>query len=252
MLALQRHREIQQLLQRKGSVRTVDLATRLKVTDETIRRDLETLENEGRLIRTHGGAVRRDEIHQDLPLDTRQLQQRDEKERIGRAAVSRIKPHDIIMLDASSTALQVAVQMPDMPVTVITNAHNVITTLQDRSAVRIVATGGVYDRQSRSYIRTGPVGLLACTNIDIFFFSGNGIDPQRGVSEINEDQAQLKAAFIPLASQVCCLADHTKLFAKSSYFFAGLDQIDVLITDRQTDADSLKTLEEHGIAIEVV
>ena len=96
-----------------GSVRTIELAAALDVTDETIRRDLEVLEQRGELVRIHGGAVRPSQTREEIPLTERQLVNREAKTAIAKVAARRIQPNDTIFIDASSTALTLAEHLPD-------------------------------------------------------------------------------------------------------------------------------------------
>ena len=249
MLAVERHRRILEQLQGNGSVRTVEIAASFGVTDETVRKDFEFLEQRGDLIRIHGGATRPERARQELPLTQRQLIRREEKTAIARLAAARIRPNETIFLDASSTALTVAEFLPDVPLTILTNALNVFTALESKSHYDLICTGGRYDPRSRSFI-----GMLAETalkryNIHRMFFSGNGIDLERGVSETNSRQASFKERVIATAEDVVFLADHGKLGQKASFFFGELAQVNCVITDSAADPKLIADLRERGLEV---
>ena len=151
MLAQQRYREILSRLRKVGGVRVARLAETLRVTQETIRRDLDKLGNEGKLIRTHGGAVPAPDARHDLPFDVRKTANLEAKKAIARQALRHIAEDDILALDASSTAHELARVIPDIPVTVVTNSVPVTVALLACSRVRVVSTGGRLDRPSRSF-----------------------------------------------------------------------------------------------------
>ena len=130
MLPAERRQTILNLLAEHGSVRTIEVAAALSVTDETVRKDFETLEDSGELTRVHGGATRRQRPREELLWSERQSIQRNEKRAIARLAAQRIQAGEIIFLDASSTTLTLTEFLPEVPLTVISNAHNVFTALE--------------------------------------------------------------------------------------------------------------------------
>ncbi|MGC4015900.1 MAG: DeoR/GlpR family DNA-binding transcription regulator [Luteolibacter sp.] len=250
MLAVERHRRILELLQVHGSVRTVEIAAGFGVTDETIRKDFEFLEQRGDLIRIHGGATRPARAKEELPLTERQLIRREEKSTIARLAAARILPNETIFLDASSTTLTMTEFLPDVPLTILTNALNVFTALEGRSNLDLICTGGLYDRRSRSFIGLPAETALRRYNIHRMFCSGNGIDLERGISETNSRQASFKERVIANAEEVVYLADHSKLGQKASFFFGDLSALNCLITDGNADRDFLHALRERGLEVQ--
>jgi len=245
MIPRQRHEHILDLLGRLGAVRTIDLAGRFSVTDETIRRDLEVLDSQGHLVRTHGGAIAVNHPGRSLGIGEREVRNIDLKKRIARAAGEYLQPRDVIYLDGSSTALEFARIIPPLDLTVLTNAHRVIETLSGREGVEVIGTGGRFDSLNHCY-----GGAMACQAVGRYrlstaFFSGNGIDPHRGISESDEDQADLKAFVLRFAERAVFLADSTKIGVRSTYFFADLNRIDVWITDSGAEAKKLKEFEQR-------
>jgi DeoR/GlpR family transcriptional regulator of sugar metabolism len=126
MLAIDRQRRILDLLNGAGSLRTTDTASVLGVTDETVRKDFEVLEKRGELIRIHGGASRPVKLREDLTFSQRQAVRREEKLAIARLAAMRIQANETIFLDASSTVLTLTEFLPELPLTILTNALNVL------------------------------------------------------------------------------------------------------------------------------
>ncbi|MCG8526874.1 MAG: DeoR/GlpR family DNA-binding transcription regulator [Opitutales bacterium] len=249
MLPAERHREIISQLDQKGSIRTIDIAKSLNVTDETIRRDLEKLEKDGLIQRTHGGAVQIQRPVKDWPFEDRVIQNIDLKKEIAREAVNLIKPNDRIFVDASSTALQMAQYLWNINLTVLTNSHLFATALFEKPNIEVLMTGGRFDPQSKSYVGPAAMATIRRYRIDKFFFSGNGIDVDRGVSEINESQAYIKETIIRRTGTSIFLADQSKLGAASSYFFASAQEVDVLITNTEADHPILETLKAEGTDI---
>lgn len=242
MLAIDRQRRILKLLLKRGSLRTMETASELGVTDETVRKDFEILENRGDLIRTHGGASRPERTREDLPFNEREAVRRDEKRAIARVAASRIQPNETIFMDASSTVLTLTEFLPEIPLTILTNALNVFTALSDRPNFDLICTGGLYDPKSRSFIGLTAEKALRRHNIHRMFFSGNGLHLERGASERNARQAAFKERVVAYSEDVIFLADHTKLGLKAAFFFAEMDHINCLITDKAADPEFVKQL----------
>jgi DeoR family L-fucose operon activator len=250
MLAIERQRRILDLLTAAGSLRTTDTAEALGVTDETVRKDFEMLEKRGELIRIHGGASRPEKIRGDLPFTERQAIRREEKQSIARLAASRIQANETIFLDASSTVLTLTEFLPDLPLTILSNALNVLTALSDRPNLDLICTGGQFDAKSRSFIGFSAEKSLQRYNIHRMFFSGGGIHPERGVSESNARQAAFKERVIANAEDVVFMADHSKLGRKASFFFAKVTDLSCMITDKGADSEFVEELQ--GIGVEVL
>ncbi len=250
MIAANRHQVILDLLEKEGSVRTVDLAQQLEVTDETIRRDLEKLEKEDRLQRTHGGAVASQHLNKDRSFEERSIQNIDPKQRISKIAAELIQQGDRIFIDASSTALQLTSHPSKFAgTTVITNSSLVATELARYPEIELILAGGVLDRQSHSFIGPATIATLRRYRVDKAFFSGNGVDEMRGISEVNEAQAHIKDFVIPRCANAILLADPTKLGASSTYFFAQCEQINTIVTTKDAEHPLLTTLEKMGTQI---
>ncbi len=249
MLAIARQRRILNLLQEVGSLRTTETAIELGVTDETVRKDFEMLEKRGDLIRTHGGASRPERIREELPFTERQVIRREEKQMIARLAAGRIQANETIFLDASSTVLTLAEFLPDLPLTILTNALNVFTALSERPNLDLICTGGLYDARSRSFIGLTAEKSLQRYNIHRMFFSGNGLHLDRGASESNARQAAFKERVVAYAEDVVFLADHSKLGRKAAFFFAEVADLGCLITDKAADREFIEQLQGRGVEV---
>lgn len=249
MLAIDRQHRIIDLLQRAGSLRTSETAEALGVTDETVRKDFEVLEKRGELIRIHGGASRPIKIREDLPFTERQAVRREEKQLIARLAAARIQANETIFLDASSTALTVTEFLPEVPLTILTNALNVLTALAERPNLELICTGGMFDSKSKSFIGLSAEQSLNRYHIHRMFLSGNGLHLERGVSEINARQAAFKERVIAIAEDVVFLGDHSKLGQKASFFFAGVTDLGCVITDGKADPELIEGLQAQGVEV---
>ncbi len=249
MLALQRQREILRLIEQEGAVRVANLARRFKVTEETIRRDLTTLENTGRVTRSHGGAVLSLSSRLEVPHQQREVLNKAEKIRIANEAVQRVSRGDALLLDASSSALFLAQQLPDMPLTVLTNSVAVVNTLADYKRIKLIGVGGTFAPMTMSFVGPSALNSLKEYHVDKLFFSCRGLDVGRGLSDSSEATAQVKQQMLQIADQRILLADHSKFGVRALAVIADLSAITELITDDRADAQQCEIIQKLGVPV---
>jgi DeoR family L-fucose operon activator len=250
MLVAERYEMIVGLVNDRGSIRVSELSELCLVTEETIRRDLDRLEQSGRLRRSHGGAVSvKDAQHSETPYSEREITFAEEKKRIAMEAIKRIEPSDRILLDASSTAWYMAASMPDLPLTVLTNSIKVALELSSKEKIDVISTGGILAQKSLSFV--GPLAerSLDSYHVDKVFLSCKGVHLDRGISESNEMQGRIKQRMIGMADEVILLADSSKFDVQAFTHVADLAQVNVIITDRKISRDQVVRLEEQGITV---
>jgi len=231
--------------------RVADFAQAFQVTEETIRRDLERLDREGKLVRIRGGAMPITERTRDTPFDIRRGANHAAKEQIARQALAHVHDGAVIALDASSSAHELACRLPDLRLTVITNAFPATAQLWDRKHTRVLSTGGLLDPSSRSWIGSFAEQALQRVNISTLFLSSKGVDLVRGLSEVDDAQARVKRRMIELAEHVGLLADHSKFGVRSAVSFAELSEVQTVITDAETDGATIAALREMGLNVEI-
>ncbi|MFD1955069.1 DeoR/GlpR family DNA-binding transcription regulator [Paenibacillus thailandensis] len=253
MLVAERYEKIVQLVNERGSIRVSELSELCQVTEETIRRDLDRLEQAGRLRRSHGGAVSvKDQQQPETPFAEREIAHAEEKKRIAAEAIKLIQPKDRIALDASSTAWYMAANLPDIPLTVLTNSIKVAVELSGKEKIEVISTGGLLSSRSMSY-----VGPLAERSLDAYyvnklFLSCKGVHLERGISESNELQGRIKQKMIDIAGQVILLADSSKFGTQDFTHVAELQEVDAIITDKHVDPGTIGRLTEMNIAVTAV
>lgn len=250
MLVAERYEKIVSLVNERGSIRVSELSELCQVTEETIRRDLDRLEQAGRLRRSHGGAVSIKEMqHPEIPYTVREIQHAEEKKRIALEAIKRIQPKERILLDASTTAWYMASDVPDLPLTVLTNSIKVATELSSKERIEVISTGGILAQRSLSFV--GPLAerSLDAYHVDRVFLSCKGVHLDKGISESNELQARIKERMIGMADEVILLADSSKFGVQAFTHVADLSEVDVIITDRRIAKDTLERLQDRGITV---
>lgn len=247
MLAVSRRKEIAELLKEKGTVTVSDLSKRYQLTEETIRKDLEKLEVEGILKKTHGGAVAIPDVGQELPFAIRNLTHQREKKMIAFEAAKYINEYDVIVLDASSTSLQLAYQIRDKKeVTVVTNSLNVLNILKDCPSIHVFCAGGILRTQSLCFVGEAAEEMLKKCVINKAFISTRGTTISDGLMEPNELEARIKKTIIQRAKKVFLLQDHSK-FGQSAFFpIAYIEQVDCVITDKRVPDEYVKSFQELG------
>ena len=250
MLALERHRTLLQHLNSNGSLRTTEIAKELGVTEETVRRDFEKLEQAGALKRSHGGAMPIDSSRLDFTRRVRAEQNATAKALIAKAALAHIQPGKTLYFDASTTVHELAIRMPDQSVTILTNALQTALVLSEKPSVRVVL-GGNLSSTSLSCTGWGTDIGLETHRIDAAFISCRGIDPEKGLSEATEEQCRTKNRIVKLAGEVFLLADKSKTGLASSYFFAHNSDVDLWITDSLPDSHIYTSLLSQGMRVEV-
>nr|WP_154893495.1 DeoR/GlpR family DNA-binding transcription regulator [Paenibacillus xylanexedens] len=253
MLAAERYDRIVEMVNESGSMRVSELSDRCRVTEETIRRDLDRLEQAGRLKRSHGGAVSIKDDQPEIPYRVRETTHAEEKKRIAQAALAMIRPGDRILLDASTTAGYMAANMPDIPLTVLTNSIQVATELSSKDKIEVISTGGQLAQRSLSFV--GPLAerSLETYHVDKLFLSCKGVHLDGGgISESNELQARLKQKMVGISDQVILLADASKFGVRAFTRVTGLNAVHAVILNEQLDGDLMNRLKDYDIQITTV
>ena len=254
-LALEdRRRRIRALLEERAQVTVAELARQFAVSAVTIRSDLAALDEIGALVRVHGGALpRRD--NDELPIDFKQGLHRAEKIRIAAAAIELIRDGETIILDSGTTTAEIAKQMRGLKlqsINVITNALNVAVLLASATFVNLVIPGGVLRR--RSWSLSGPLAEHAIRDLqaDLLFLGVDSLDPEVGLMTPHVLEAQLNAQMIRIARKVIAVTDSSKLLRRNLSVIAPVGQVDLLITDRNADAQCIKAIRACGVEVQLV
>ncbi len=251
MLAEERRQEILSIVNADGSVHVSELSKKLNVTEETIRRDLETLDQQQLLKRTHGGAVALENNRLELSFNLRKDKNSGQKKEIAQKALSLINPGDTIFMDASSTSLYLARELTNMDhITIITNSIGIMFTLAENKNINIISTGGTLRAHSLSF-----VGPLTNETIDKYFAdkifaSCKGISPEHGATDSNELEIEVKKKMVKQSQQVIILADQSKFSQVGLSQFVAASEIDFLVTDKI--AHKNVTEKYHDFSIEII
>ncbi|MFD2706045.1 DeoR/GlpR family DNA-binding transcription regulator [Salibacterium lacus] len=244
----ERQREIVKMIDRNGAARVADLSSMFHVSEETIRRDFEKLEKDKLLRKIHGGALKVDQ-GVETPQLHRQSKNAEEKQVIAKKAASFVENGDIIAVDASTTALMVVQHVKDKSITVITNSIGVTMELSTEDHIRVILIGGYLSKASMSLVGNFAERVIEDYHVDKFFFSCLGVDIQRGVSEMHEDQALVKKQLISISENLYLLADSSKFGEKSLFRLCDVSILDYLITDNKVSMNSIREVNKSGVSI---
>lgn len=253
---LRRADRISAILKRLSSDRSLgvaELAASFGVSQATLRRDLQALDQQRLLTRTHGGAMLQDTAYE-LPVRYRDAHYKEEKQRIAAEAVRRVPEGPVAVgLTGGTTTSEVARQLMDRTeLTVITNAVNIAAELVLRSRLKLVVTGGVSRPQSYELVGQWAEHTLRGLNIGIAIVGTDGISADGGLTTHDEVEAQTNAVLISRAKRTIVVADGSKVGRVLLARIAGLEQIDELITDESADPAALEAVRAAGPVVTVV
>ena len=255
VFARERQHYIARAIEEHGRVLVTELAAHFGVSGVTIRKDLLTLEAEGRLIRTHGGAIATELSRPELAFEIRERLQADEKARIGVAAARLVHDGESIVFDASTTALATARELKARggwtQLTVITNGLRIASELAGFPGIRVLMLGGWLRWEALSLV--GPLGdgVFSRVNVQTAFVGAAGFAVDSGLSDATEEEAQIKRAMVNAARTVVAIVDHTKWGHAAFATFCQLDAIDTVITDSDAPAEMIEFLRARPIRLEL-
>lgn len=256
MFSYERRRAIAAALMERKRVDVVQLAERFGVTRETIRRDLNQLQDEGLAIRTHGGAVlarTHAEENGEIVYGVRQSINVPGKRIIGKIAAQMVRDGDTIFMDASSTCAYMGEYLKGKKgVTIITNSLPLIAELSEEEDLALISTGGLVCGRSQALI--GKKAEQACRQYRAqkAFFSPKGFAPELGATNSREPETLMQRCMIENAKETVFLCDHTKFNLMGYTHAAQTEEIDRMITDGPLPEGWGAQLERAGVSVILV
>lgn len=219
----------------------------------TIRQDIGTLAELGLVRKTYGGAIVHSEAGLDSAFAARAKLFRDEKARIGAAAARLIGPGETVIIDAGTTAIEVARRLPEnAELTIVTCGLNVAMEAAARPGVSVVVCGGALNTRTLSAVGHHAEQMLAEVNADRAFLGTYGVDLMKGLTDRTFQTAQVKRALIAAAREVVLVCDSSKFGEVAPVAVAGLEVVGRVVTDRGIPAAYLEHFERAGVPVEVV
>lgn len=250
MLAYQRRDKILEMLKEDGSAKVINLAKIFKVSEVTIRQDLEKLESEGFIHREHGGAFLKN-VEAGVRSFTLLNQDNLEKKKIiGRKAAELIESGETIILDSGSTTTEIAKNLIGRSgLTVITNALNIAMILGAEPGIEVIVTGGEFKPPTLSLTGQKAASFFEDIHVDKLFLATAGISLRSGLTYPSLSDIIVKKAMIESADVTYLVADSTKIGKNSFASLGALSLIDYIITDPFIDSSHLQLFRDHEIEL---
>ena len=247
MISEERRARLMRMINERGYVQVTDLVAEFDVSPVTIRRDLETLENDGLLIRKRGGAIRRNQgVTMELPYIIKQVHNIEIKRKIADKALKMVADGDSIILDSGSTTFELAKRLVTKSrLSVVTNDLYIATKLAANPDINLICTGGV--ARSNVFSLQGAIAEASIQNlrVEITFLGADAIHPDGGIYNVNINEVPVKLAMIESAPKIVLLADSSKFEVCGFAKICTLSQIDTVITDEGISEETKDMILNH-------
>ena len=251
--SIERQEELLRFVEQHQRATVTEIAEYLSVSLATVRRDLESLTEQGKIQRFHGGAIAVPKAPPELPALERETEQAEHKKRIGRAAGGLVKDGETVFLGSGTSVLEVARNLRQhRHLTVITNSLPVINILTDAPEINVVCLGGVLRRSEWSMIGHITEQALAEVVADKVIMGIRALDVERGLTNDYLPETKTDRAILGIGRKVIIVADHTKCGRVSTAFVAPITAIQTLVTDSNTSPDFIDHLTAKGIEVVTV
>lgn len=248
MLAAERRNLILEKVHENKKVIVSELSKEFDVSEETIRRDLDKLEEDGHVIKSYGGAVINEKGSIDLPFNVRWKSNTQGKQKIAELISQEIEDGDHIILDASTTAVFIAKNIKQKRhLTVVTNSIEILLELSDVSGWDIIATGGLLKAGSMSLLGKKAADSISSYYVDKAFLSCKGIDLDKGITDGNDETGGVKQNMLSAADKVYLAVDSSKFGKTALSQICGLSDVDVVVTDQKPAEPWLEAFQKIGI-----
>lgn len=250
MFRIERQQEILNYINKQQTVKTQELAKAFSTSLVTVRNDINELANRGLVIKTHGGAVCcQHSSNTEIPSIIRFQQNIESKQAIASVAADMIEDGDVVILDAGTTTLEIAIRIKAQNVTVITNDLKIAITLADQGNAGVIVAGGTLLSSVYTLVGTETIDFLSTIKVRKLFLGCDAIDFDWGITNRTFEECHVKNAMIAAAQEVIAVADRTKFHRQVFARVCGLDTLDTLITDHVTpeEAESLKNADVRVI-----
>lgn len=248
MFAAERQAKILEIMQKEGSVQVDKLALEMDVSSMTIRRDLEKLQEEGKIERRHGGAV----LKQEITFEDKMVSNQDEKRRIANAASVLVKKGDTVFLDSGTTTLEIAKLICAIPeILIVTNDLQIASYLKNTDA-DVVVCGGELQKSTGSMLGYYATQMLQQFNFNIGFFGAASIDHEFRVLTPTVEKAFLKRTCVEQCEKSYLVVDESKFRRNAILTINRLSDYDAVITDCTFSKEEKIKLEERNINVILV
>ncbi len=249
MLAVTRKQKIKEIIMEKKSASVAELAQLFSVTDETIRRDLKVLEQEGVLLRSYGGAFIQSGVENLVEADIRTTIYVENKMKIANQCRKMINNGDAIFLDNSTTAYYIARAIQDMRITLVTNNLQIINLLSQNKTIHLIVIGGTFSHTEQAFYGVAAKKALEEYFVDKAFLSCRSLSIKNGITEANDRWAQMRQTVIERSKESYVVADFSKFDQTSFMRICGYEKIKAIITDKPLSEEWHQAMAKYGCTI---
>ncbi|AOY76285.1 DeoR/GlpR family DNA-binding transcription regulator [Clostridium formicaceticum] len=253
MLPAERRKIITDYLKEHGKVVVEDLAEVLKVSTMTIRRDLQLLEEEDLVTRTHGGAVLKEQLIKEVPYKDKAAINIKIKRKLALFAAGLVQEGYTVILDAGTTNMEIAKHLVNKKdVKVITNDVMIAAFLYPYENIEVYCCGGLIQKTTGAITGSNAKDFFEDVLTDVIFIGANAVDLRSGITTPTLDKAKLKRQMLEAAEEKILVCDSSKFGKKSFAKVCSLEELDLIITDTGIALETLDILKEKNIAVEKV
>ncbi len=253
LLADERRARILALLGAEGKVKTQQLIQLFDVSEDTVRRDLKDMAEQGLLRRVHGGAMPLSRTPPEAPWSARSGSDTAEKSVLVSAAVQALNPGEVVFMDSGTTNAQLARRLPrDVRFTVVTTSPEVALALCDHEHCEVILAGGRVNRQSAAVCGPEALRLVESIRADVCVLGVCAIGASSGISCAQFDEQAIKQAMVRNAGRTIALATAVKLGHSLPYRVAGAEAIATLFTTAADDEPELAAIRELGVSVRCI
>ncbi|MGQ9494129.1 MAG: DeoR/GlpR family DNA-binding transcription regulator [Anaerolineae bacterium] len=250
MLNTERKQAIRLLIRERGRATVAELSKHFGVSPATVRRDLDALEDEGVILRAHGGAVVAERALPEPPIIQRMKENEEEKKRIGKAAAELIQDGETIFLGSGTTTFEVARNLTGKKnLTVITNALNIVNLLAEQPDITVVVAGGLLRHSELSMIGFITEQALKELRANKVIMGMRAISVHDGLTSDYLPEIMTDRAIMRSAPEVILVADHSKLEKVSTVLVAPITAVHKIVTDAAAPAEVVAELQALGIEV---
>lgn len=248
-MAKERAKQIVEYLKLHNLVTVDELVSLTGASPATVRRELTLLDKEGAVYRVHGGVTLNRFVPSQPTTSEKQGKHHKEKLRIAARASALVKPSDSIVLDAGTTTIEIARNLINMPLRVITNDLHIGLMLAEYQQMEVSVTGGTIDWSSQSCVGDVAVNFLSKVHPTYTFISCNAFKVDTGITAPTSDKAAVKRIMTQQSSKRVLVADSSKYGLTQLFEVGPLTSVDMIITDDGLDEKAADEIKKQGIEL---
>ena len=250
----ERQKKMMEYIEANTSAQIRELAEKFHVSEATVRRDLDELDQQGALRRTHGGAIKLDRSTSYESMYSEKISQMtDEKHRIADRAAQLVHPGDTVIVDSGTTTFFIAQALSHLEnLTIITNDLYIAYQTPLHPSSTLIVTGGMRRHSRQELVGSVPENFIRDTHVDVAFIGVDGIDLMGGITNANFAEVGVKRLMIHAAERSIIAVDHTKFGRVALAKICDLQDVSLLLTDNGLDEDMLLRLRKQNVSIETV